>query len=276
MPEIHKFGRRNGGNPDLVKKLLNNAIVLPCTPEFTWRWSVDLSKLKLLQALAIETSTIQITGAAPDGDYVLTLAGTLADGTAFSVELDPFTASSDTNDDIAAGLEAIIEAARAADEALENIVTAESVSTDTITTALAQGVVATWTLVQPATGTETIARSFSCTVDPTSRVRGKAIMPAFPERVTRSRTILEVVDAVAGPTTPQIIFGDDNDDNGLITVSSLASEGFAYTSAATEAADLEEAAFVPQAVITWSTAALTAATACDFHVSVRCKPLLPQ
>jgi hypothetical protein len=270
--KIHRFGKTNGGNADFIKKSLNNSIPIPHTPEFTWSWHVDKKRLALLQALAVQTTTV-VHQSTTDGDHSYTFAGTLADGTVFSVPTAAFTASGNTAAQIAAGLEAIVETARATTLAL--VLSGESNSSATNTFVFLPGVVATVTETRPGGTAATVGRTFSTVVTPASRVGGKAVMPDFPEDVIRSRPQLVKRTAVAGVTTPTIVVGDANAANGLITSSALTGTGRVVTAGAAEFADVEEAAFIPQVTIGSVTTPLTSVTAGEFRVDIRVKGQIP-
>lgn len=269
MSSIHKFGRQNGGNPSLIKRALNDALPEAMTPKFTWSWKVDKKKLHQLQRLAIQTSTA-LHISTTNGDHTYTFAGNLADGTPFSVTTAAFTASGSTAAQIAAGLEAIVQTARASTLAL--VLSDESNSSATNTFIGLPGVVFTVTVNQPGGTAATVGRSFSVTVTPASRVDGKAVMPTFPTDVLMSWTSLTKAVAVAGVTTPTIIFGDANDDNGLITSSALTGTGRVRTAGAAEFAERQEDAFVPQAVLGSVTTPFMAATAGEFRVDILVQP----
>lgn len=267
------LGRSNSGNARLQRARNQNQLPAAEAPEFFWSFPVDLKLLHMLQALAIQTTTVLVTGAAPDGDYTLHFVGNLADGTAFDVTIPAFAASTNTNNQIATGLEALAQTARATTLAL--IVGNETVNTATVTFVFLAGVVCTVSLTVPATAGSTIARTFACTITPASRIRGERVMPDFPSNVIRARPLLRRPAAIVGLTTPLLIAGDVGDDNGLVTSTSLAVAGPIETTAAQEFADVLETAFVPQVVLNYATTPLTGATAGEFAVDIRYKPTLP-
>lgn len=257
-------GRSNGGNVACLRTLEGDALPQHSyAPEVLASWQLDHVAIRDLADSAIETSTIELDGDESDGDYILTLAGTLADGSAFEVDLDAFAASGDTNADIAAGLEAIIQAARGVGEDLEGIVTGETVTDETITTTLAAGVVGTWSLEAPAGGSATVVRSFSLGIT----INTLFANDAFPANVLRGEPAMRVDIAFTGVAGVSAVFGDDNSDggsaaaNGLVTITSLTSAGYFSTPGATQYAERVEAAMSPTASFLFTTdppASLTA------------------
>lgn len=247
-------GRSNGGNVACMRALEGDALPqYSYAPEVLHTWQLDHVALKdLARTTSIQTTTVQITGADPDGDYIPTIAGTLADGTAFSIELDAFTASSDDSDAIAAGLEAILEAARA--DELVGITTDESVATDTITVVFATGVNAEITLDVPATSTSTIADSAVQTLTINDVFDNDAAVGPM----LRGEPALRIDTAFAGPTSLTIEMGDDASDggtadaDGLVTATTGAAAGYFGTVGAAQYANRVELAFSPTGTIRYT------------------------
>lgn len=229
--------------------------------------------LKMIRALAFiaDQTTLITIDTAEDGDWILNFTGTLADGTDFNVDLDAFAASGDTADQIAAGLEAIIEAARA--DVLLDIVSGEAVVTDTITVDYPTGVRCVITLTIPGVGDATIASTFVAIVDETTRLNAWPVMSEFYNRVIRGPSLLRRITPVAGLTTFTVIVGDANDDNGLIESTDLTdTAGVVQTLTAAEAQRRYEAAFIPQLTFTSDTP-FGDATAGEFTVEIENVPV---
>lgn len=217
-------------------------------------WSVRQTFGDLARTTSTQSIAITITDDT-DGDHVLTFSG---GGLAEPVALDAFAASTDTVEDIATGLEAIVEAARAADEPLDGIVTAESVTDATISiTALPKApgtppLVVTHT-VDDVDGVPTLVYSYTITFDHTStasEIHGtEAYTHLFPEMVVRDSCTLNRRVAFSGATSMTIVVGDADAANGLLTVTSLGSAGCVDTVGAAENTPRFEAAFVPQWVV---------------------------
>lgn len=230
----------------------------------------DLRKIRLLALIAIQTTTVQITGSAPDGNYTVTISGTDVQGNAFSVELEPFVASGSTNNAIAAGIEALIAAARA--DELADYLTNETVSTNTVTAIFITGVQATISLQVPVGATATIARSFSAVVTPGLRIRESVMAPSYPEHVIREHCVVHRKQAITGLTAITLIVGDAAVTDGLFTSTSLASAGSVRTSGATETRRRYEQAFAPRMEFVSTTTPFGSATAGEVVVEIGYTP----
>lgn len=229
--------------------------------------------LKMIQALAsvaIQTTTVLIGGSAPDGNYTARFVGTDALGVAFDISIPAFAASGNTNAQIAAGIEALIATARAG--SLAGVVTDESVNSETITILFAVGVTCTVSLTVPVGATPTISRIFTAIVNMATRLGGWPVMPVFYEHVIRASMLLHRLTAIAGLAAVTIIGGDANDDNGLLTSTSLAATGTVQTTAA-ERDRRYEAAFAPQYTIVSTTDQFSSATAGEFMVELEYTPV---
>jgi hypothetical protein len=229
--------------------------------------------LKMIQALAtiaVQTTIITISGTNPDGDYTPSFTGTDALGVAFDIELDAFAASGDDEEAIAAGIEAIIETAIGVE--LAGLLTSADVTGAVITLVWEPGVTVTSSVEVPVGAVATIARSFSAVVTPATRLGGWPVMPVFYEHVIRASMILHRLTAIAGLAAVTIIGGDANDDNGLLTSTSLAAAGTVQTAAA-ERQRRYEAAFTPQYTIVSTTDQFSSATAGEFMVELEYTPV---
>ena len=230
--------------------------------------------LKMIQALAFistQRSIVTITGAAA-GDWVLRFVGSYAGGgAAFDVTLAAYAAGGgDTTSDIANGLEAIIETARAT--TLAGIVSGESDAANVITVDYTAGVTCTITLTAPGAGTATITRTFTAIIDQTTRLNSWPVMPEFFDRVIRGPCILHKIVAVTGLTAVTIIVGDANDDNGMFTSLTLTTTGSSMRPGAEEQRRYE-AAFRPQITLVATTDPFSSATAGEFMVEIEHVPV---
>jgi len=229
--------------------------------------------LKMIQALAfiaIQTTVVTMAGTAPDGNYTARFLGTDALGVAFDISIPAFAASGNTNAQIAAGIESLIQTARGT--TLAGIVTNETVLSTAITIAFATGVQCTVSLTVPVGATPTITRSFAATIMPSTRLNGWPVMPEYYEHVIRGPMLLHRIAAIVGLTAVTIIGGDANDDNGLLTSTSLAATGTVQTTAL-ERIRRYEAAFVPQFIVTSTTDPFGSATAGEFQVELEYTPV---
>jgi hypothetical protein len=158
----------------------------------------------------------------------ITTAETTATGT--------ITASVASDEDVvAAALEALIEAARGADEPLEDYVDDEAAATDTVTIEYVAGVQMLLTTDIPATGTGAVTSAVTGTI---------ALAPAgdlFPANVwvngESGGAGLNVTTAFDGITTMTGELGDADAVAGLTTASDLLTAGFYSTIAAAEYAE---------------------------------------
>lgn len=271
------LGIGRGANANVVHRLKANSV-----PNFVFAPQMSWSVRQSFKDLARRTSTQAITilvNSSTDGDHVLTFSG---GGLPAPVELDPFTASSDTAADIAAGLEAIIEAARA--DVLADVITGESVTDATISIAAipkAPSVAPlTVTHTVPGGAASTLTYTYTLTQDHTSvdstRHGDAHVTHLFCERVVRGSCTLNVTTAFAGVTAMTIIAGDADDDNGILTSSNLKSAAATDTVGAAENTPRFEAAFVPQWVITCASATplhFGSLTAGEFELEIAYVPV---
>jgi hypothetical protein len=146
---------------------------------------------------------------------------------------------------VAAGLEALIETARAT--TLADYVEDESVATDTITIDYVDGEQVTVTVDFPGTSTGTV------TVTSVATIPLGTTGNLFPANVIVNEeggAGQNVVTAFAGITTIAATLGDAGAVDGLMTSTTLASTGFTSTIAAAEYAGHMELAFEPVFTIT--------------------------
>lgn len=196
----------------------------------------------------------------------LSVAETTATGTlTVSISMD--------EDAIAAALEALIEAARATDEPLEDYVDDESATTDTITIEYAAGVQMRVTPTVPATADITVT-----TTDVATITLGNA-GNYFPANVWVAGAIANVstaFDIASGtPTITMEVGGafdsDADDPNGLMTSSSIAATGVLETIAADLFDEHFEIAYAPTVTVT-SDVLFADLTAGEVSVMIRYSP----
>lgn len=182
-------------------------------------------------ALSVVTIVYEAGIAAQD----LSTAETTATGTIAA-------STSEDADSVAAGLEALLQTARAT--TLANYLTNETVLTDTITLTYDAGVQVLLETDFPvgATGDVTVANVATIAMGRTG--------DWFPADVVVCGAYADVDVAFAGITTLTAEIGDTNDPNGLLTSSDLATTGVRRTIAAAENAEHFEATFQPLLTIT--------------------------
>lgn len=170
----------------------------------------------------------------------ITTAETTATGT--------ITASvADDADAVAAGLEALIEAARDTDEPLEDYVGDESVTADTVSIIYVAGTQVALTVDFPGTSTGTVA------VTNTATIAIGTTGHLFPANVWVAGDAgagANVTTAFDGVTTLAAAMGDEGASDGLLTTADLLTAGFYSTIAATEYVEHFEIAYAPIISIT--------------------------
>jgi hypothetical protein len=259
-------------NSDFLSDLQSNKYPLFCRAlQQKFVVKITAKMLRAMAVLAVQTTTVVISGAAPNGNYTAQFVGTTATGATFDVTIPAFVAAGNTNAQIAAGIEALIQTARAT--TLAGIVTNETVSTATISIVFAAGVTCTVSLTVPGTAVATIARTYAVTLNPTSRLLGWPVMSEFFEHVIRGNCILHRPVAVAGLAAVTMVVGDAGVADALLTATSLAATGSVQTTAATEYNPRYEAAFVPQIQITATTNPFSAVTAGLIFVEIENSPV---
>lgn len=147
---------------------------------------------------------------------------------------------SDDADAVAAGLEALIETARAT--TLADYVDDESVATDTITIAYVDGVQVALAVDFPGTSTGDV------TTTATATIAIGATGNLFPANVWVAGDAgagANVTEAFTGITTLSAALGDSVASDGLMTTADLTATGFTSTSAASEYAEHMELAYAP-------------------------------
>lgn len=150
-------------------------------------------------------------------------------------------------DAVAAGLEALIEAARAADQPLELYVADESVATDTVSIIYVAGTQVTLTADFPDTGTGTVTTTNTATI---SIGTTGNLFPANVWVAGDRGAGCNVTTAFAGITTLAAAMGDADATDGLLTTADLTTTGFTSTTAAAEYAEHMELAYTPIISIT--------------------------
>lgn len=259
-------------NTDYLADMQGNKFPLIIrSPEMKYKVHFTAAMLRALALAAVQTTTVLIGGTAPDGNYSLRFQGILADGTAVDFTTPNFAASSNTNAQIAAGLEALVQTARAG--ALAGIVTDETVSTATITSVFTPGAQVTVTLTAPVGATGTIERTYLATVNESTRLRGWPAMAEFYEEVLRGSCILHRIVAVTGLAAVTLVVGDVGDADGLLTSTSLATTGTVQTAGAAENTRRREASFAPQLQIMSTTNPFSSVTDGEFIVEIETTPI---
>jgi len=147
-------------------------------------------------------------------------------------------------DDVAAGLEALIEAARAT--TLVDYVADETVTTDTVTIQYVAGTQVLLSVDFPGTSTGTVATTTTATI-PIGTTGN--LFPANVWVAGDRGAGANVTTAFAGITTLSASLGDSVASDGLMTTADLTVVGFTSTIAATEYAEHMEVAYVPIATI---------------------------
>lgn len=153
---------------------------------------------------------------------------------------------SEDEDDIAAALEALIEAYRVV--LLADYVTDETVSTDTITVTYEPGVQILITPDFPGTSTGTVTTTNVATI-PIGASAGN-LFPAAVWVAGDRGAGQNVKVAFAGITTIAAELGDAGDVDGLMTSTTIASTGFTSTIAAAEYAEHMELTYAPVFTVT--------------------------
>lgn len=272
------LGIGRGANANIVHRLRANSVPkFAFAPRMSWSARMNWKELKRVSTTQVITLLVN---SSTDGDHVLTFSG---GGLASPVELDPFEASTNTAAQIAAGLEALIQTARA--DVLATVVTGETVNSATITiTAITKvpGVAPlSVTHTVPGGAASTLTYTYVATLDHTSTIsdhRGaEKVSTLFPENVVRADCTVDVSEAFAGVTALTMIVGDANDDNGLVTSTTIKSEAVINTVAAAENTPRFESAFVPQFTITAASAtplSFDSLTAGEFEVEIAYTPAI--
>lgn len=238
------------GNSNIVHRCLANTVPrFALSPKLSWTQKITARQLALVPTTQV--ITLLVGGTASDGTYELTFTGGgLTAPVVVSAERD----SGQTSAQMAAELEAEIEATRA--DELAGVVVNESVNSATITItclAKASNVASVNVAVSfPGSATGTLTYTYAATLDAATSIDGERISHDFETNVIRTACVLHRRVAFAGVTTITMIAGDANDDNGLLTSTSLATTGFVQTTGANEFVRRQEAAFVPQWVVTTS------------------------
>lgn len=247
-----------GANSNVADRLKADTVPkFPFAPDMTWSCTLTAKQLALRTQSQVITVLINSTA---DGDHILSFSG---GGLAEPVDIT-FAASGNTAAQIAAGLEAAIQTARAT--TLAGVVTNETVSTATITiTCLTKArnvdpVTITNTQPDGDTDDPTFTYTYGASLNPTSTstdgVNGHTnFMPEFPTNVVRGQCTVNRRVAFAGTTALTIIVGDAGATNGLVTATSIMSTGVFDTIAAAENTPRFESAFVP--AIAFSAASAT-------------------
>lgn len=252
-------GTASDGNYDIIFDALDPPVrartVRATTPADNTAIGADLaaqindlvatSLAGVVASAAADTGVVTITYEAGIDPQTLSVAETTATGTlTVSISAD--------EDAIATALEAEIEAARAADQPLEDYVDDESVATDTVTIEYVAGVQVRVTPDVPATADITVTTTDVATI--TLGSTGNY----FPSNVMVAGAIANVstaFDIASGtPTITMEVGGafdsDPDDPNGLLTSSSLATAAVLETIGATLFVEHFEAACAPSVTVT--------------------------
>lgn len=214
----------------------------------------------IVASASANASVVTIVYEAGIDPQTLTCTETTATGT-----ITPSVSA--TASTVAAGLEALIQAARGVGEALEDYVEGETVDTATITIDYVDGVQVLLTDDFPGTSTGTTTTTNVATID-----MGQT-GDWYPSDVIVDGGYINRLVAFAGGTpTITIEVGDTNDPNGLVTSTSIATTGPAETTGAAEHAEHLETAFAPTVTIT-SNQPFTSLTAGEVLAVVRYTPV---
>lgn len=240
-------GTASDGNYDVIFELLDPPVRARVTRATTPATNDNIAT-SLAAAITdlIATSLSGIVASASALSSVVTIvyedgipAQTLA--TAETTATGTIVASvSDDEDDIAAGLEALIEDARAT--TLLDYVADETVTTDTVTIQYVAGTQVLLSVDFPGTSTGTVATTTTATI-PIGTTGN--LFPANVWVAGDQGAGANVTTAFAGITTLSAALGDSVASDGLMTTADLTVTGFTSTIAATEYAEHMELAYAP-------------------------------
>lgn len=262
------------GNSNIAARCKANTVPrFAMTPRLSWGATIGLSLFKLLAAS--QTITLVVGGTATNGTYQLTFSG---GGLAAPVVVTATRDAAETNDQMAAELEAAIQTARGT--TLAGVVTNETVTTNTITitclTKLTNVAPVSVAVSFPGAATGTLTYTYVSTIDASNATGPARMFHAFPTNVVRGLCAITRKVAVVGPTTCTVTVGDAGDTDGLLTSTDLKTTGVVQTTGAAERIPRQESAFQPYIVITTSGATPMppqSITAGEFEVQIHYEPI---
>ncbi len=239
-----------GGNATVANRLRANTVKYAFAPRLAWSLPITFRHLQLLPST--QTIVLDFTYDVAGVDEIeLTFSG---GGLAAPVVLTLDTSGATSDEDVAAIVEAAIEAARGVGEDLEGVVTGETVAATAVTVVAltkAAGVEPLSIVLEPVVDdvvTMTATYTYATTIVPTTDL-GLGGPYEFFDGVIRGSSTVTRKTAFAGVDAITAIMGDAADDNGLLTSTDLATTGIVQTTGAAEFQPRREVTFTPQIII---------------------------